>query len=232
MKEDRDYYHDYKNFLKEIEDLTKSIKTELGNFKQKISKNNTNTISEEKDIEEMLKKQNKLINELVVAYDGQNAPIEIPGDEIDKRNKEIQQLSINNVELNGQFHILRNKKYKYTDEIKEDYSIKEEYKDMTPKEILDLAKKRMEEQDEQLKEFLEEAKKGTQMAKEIQVVIKEQNKQIDQIHEDVDRTDSRMKKLTSRFSKFISRQSTCCMILILILELIVALAFYLWFFYY
>ena len=109
-----------------------------------------------------------------------------------------QQFEIEYTELIKNFSKLRNKKYKFKDEIDEDYAEKEEYKDMTPRELMELEQKRLEEQDKRLAEITEDVVKGRKIANEMKVILKEQNKQLDQIGEDMDRTDERMKGLTSR----------------------------------
>jgi chromosome segregation ATPase len=230
MDDKNNYYSNYMDFIKQIGDLGKNIKTELGNFKQKISSNDISTNNEEKSIDENLKQYKKLLDDLSDAYQLSKIPSELPEIEVDKRLKEIQQLEIEYTELIKNFSKLRNKKYKFNDEIKEDYTEKEEYKDMTPRELMELEQKRLEEQDKRLAEITEDVVKGRKIANEMKVILKEQNKQLDQIGEDMDRTDERMKGLTSRMSKFIARQSTCCLIIILVIEIIVALAFYFWFF--
>jgi len=230
MDDNNNYYLNYKDFIKQIGDLGKNIKTELGNFKQKISSNDISTNNEEKSIDENLKQYKKLLDDLSDAYQLSKIPSEIPEIELDKRLKEIQQFEIEYTELIKNFSKLRNKKYKFKDEIDEDYAEKEEYKDMTPRELMELEQKRLEEQDKRLAEITEDVVKGRKIANEMKVILKEQNKQLDQIGEDMDRTDERMKGLTSRMSKFIARQSTCCLIIILVIEIIVALAFYFWFF--
>ena len=230
MDDKNNYYSNYMDFIKQIGDLGKNIKTELGNFKQKISSNDISTNNEEKSIDENLKQYKKLLDDLSDAYQLSKIPSELPEIEVDKRLKEIQQLEIEYTELIKNFSKLRNKKYKFNDEIKEDYTEKEEYKDMTPRELMELEQKRLEEQDKRLAEITEDVVKGRKIANEMKVILKEQNKQLDQIGEDMDRTDERMKGLTSRMSKFIARQSTCCLIIILVIEIIVALAFYFLFF--
>ena len=230
MDDKNNYYSNYMDFIKQIGDLGKNIKTELGNFKQKISSNDISTNNEEKSIDENLKQYKKLLDDLSDAYQLSKIPTEIPEVEVDKRIKEVQQFEIEYTELIKNFSKLRNKKYKFNDEIKEDYTEKEEYKDMTPRELIELEQKRLEEQDKRLAEITEDVVKGRKIANEMKVILKEQNKQLDQIGEDMDRTDERMKGLTSRMSKFIARQSTCCLIIILVIEIIVALAFYFLFF--
>ena len=230
MDDNNNYYLNYKDFIKQIGDLGKNIKTELGNFKQKISSNDISTNNEEKSIEDNLKQYKKLLDDLSDAYQLSKIPSEFPEKELDKRLKDIQQFEIEYTELIKNFSRLRDKKYKFNDVINEDYAEKEEYKDMTPRELMELEQKRLEEQDKRLAEITEDVVKGRKIANEMKVILKEQNKQLDQIGEDMDRTDERMKGLTSRMSKFIARQSTCCLIIILVIEIIVALAFYFWFF--
>ena len=231
MHREKSYYFNYRDFYNEIIDLGKTIKTELENFKQQIKKNNTNTLKEEKKINQDLEQYHKILEELSNAYQLSKIPPELPEVELDKRLKEIQRLEIDYSEFLKLFIKLRDKKYKFYDEITEDYEKKEEYKDLTPYELMQVGQKRLEEQEKKLKALRSNVKKGTHITHEINEYLKNQNKQSDQIDEDMERVEDRLENLKERMDKFISGRSIKCLVIILVIEIIVALGFYFWFFY-
>ena len=83
---------------------------------------------------------------------------------IEDRQKEIQQFEINYNQLYKEFTNIENEKYRFKGGITEDYSKKEEYKNMTTGEIQQLQKRKLEGQDERLDEITLDVKKGKQLA--------------------------------------------------------------------
>ena len=112
-------------------------------------------------------------------------------------------------------------KYKFKNEIQEDYSQKEEYKNMTTGELMVVQKNKLKDQDKQIDDITLDVKKGTQLAKNAGHVMQEQNKQLEQMNQDIDRTKDNMNKLTGRFESYVAKFSMCKMITILIIELII-----------
>ena len=214
----KDYYIKYDTFTSEINELEKTIRTELSAYRQKTSGQ-----------ESTIQQENK-INNLSNAYIQKNVPGGVPQAAIIKRQGDIEQFKINCKELEKSYNNLENERYRFKDGITEDYYNKEEYKNMSTGELMMLEKNKIKKQDERLDEITLDVKKGTQLAKNAGHVMKEQNKQLDQINEDIDRTKDRMNTLSGRFERYVASYSMCKMIIVLIIELIIAvLAFILLF---
>ena len=218
----KEYYMNYDTFTKQIKDLNKSIRDQITSFKQKAN-DNTSTLPFENQIKSTLSKYKELLNNLQNAYSTKNIPGGIPQKTIDLRQKEIQQFGIDYDELEKSYKEAENEKYRFKNLITEDYSKKEEYKNMSTGELMTLQKKKVSDQDEKLEEITLDVKKGTQLAKNAGHVMKEQNKQLDQINEDIDRTKERMDTLTGRFERYAAKFSMCKMIFIIVVELAIAL---------
>jgi len=218
----KEYYMSFDTFTKQIKDLNKSIRDQIISYNQKAN-NKTSTLSDENQIKGSLSKYKELLNNLQNAYSTKNIPGGMPQKTIDLRQKEIQQFAIDYDELEKSYKEAENEKYRFKNLITEDYSQKEEYKNMTTGELLSLQKKKVSDQDEKLEEITLDVKKGTQLAKNAGHVMKEQNKQLDQINEDIDRTKERMDTLTGRFERYVAKFSMCKMIFIIVVELAIAL---------
>ena len=140
---------------------------------------------------------------------------------IDERQKEIQKFGINYNDMDKDYKNVEENKYKFKNEIQEDYSQKEEYKNMTTGELMVVQKNKLKDQDKQIDDITLDVKKGTQLAKNAGHVMQEQNKQLEQMNQDIDRTKDNMNKLTGRFESYVAKFSMCKMITILIIELII-----------
>ncbi len=225
----KDYYIKYDTFTSEINELEKTIRTELSAYRQKTS-GQESTIQQENKIKGLFKEYKDKINNLSNAYIQKNVPGGVPQAAIIKRQGDIEQFKINCKELEKSYNNLENERYRFKDGITEDYYNKEEYKNMSTGELMMLEKNKIKKQDERLDEITLDVKKGTQLAKNAGHVMKEQNKQLDQINEDIDRTKDRMNTLSGRFERYVASYSMCKMIIVLIIELIIAvLAFILLF---
>ena len=99
-------------------------------------------------------------------------------------------------------------------------------KGMTNKELIVLQKDKINQQDKKIDDITLEVKKGRVLAKEAGHIIDDQNKQLDLLQEDMDRLDNRFKRGIKRFENYVSRQSGCCIIIVLIIELVVAFVIY------
>ena len=225
----KDYYIKYDTFTSEINELEKTIRTELSAYRQKTS-GQESTIQLENKIKGLFKEYKDKINNLSNAYIQKNVPGGVPQAAIIKRQGDIEQFKINCKELEKSYNNLENERYRFKDGITEDYYNKEEYKNMSTGELMMLEKNKIKKQDERLDEITLDVKKGTQLAKNAGHVMKEQNKLLDQINEDIDRTKDRMNTLSGRFERYVASYSMCKMIIVLIVELIIAvLAFILLF---
>ena len=160
------------------------------------------------------------------AYSDNNAPATLPSSTLDIRQKELQQFQINLHNWRKQFIEIQNEKYSYKDKIEEDYMQKEEYKTYTTGELQALQKDNLKKQDEKIDEIKKDIKKNITLAKNATHTMKEQNKTLEQISEEMEITDEKMKTITGRFKNYAKRQSWCCLVVILIIELVIALGAY------
>ena len=222
----KNYYTEYRSHLKDLEGIEKKINTELGEYKKKMNDSGIN-IEMENKIKGLLKEYKDKKDNLAEAYSSRNIPSGFPFAELDKRQKEIQQLGFNYDKMANEYKAIENERYKFKGGIDEDYSKKEEYKFMNRDELLTLQKNKLNKQDEQIEDITVDVKKNTQLEKNAKHVIKDQNKQLEQINEDIDRTKEKMGKLTDRFKNYASSISWCKLIFIIIIELVIALGAYL-----
>ena len=217
----KEYYMSYETFKNQLKDLNKSIRDQIISYKEKAN-DNTSTLPIENQIKGTLSKYKELLNNLQNAYSTKNIPGGIPQKTIDLRQKEIQQFGIDYDELEKSYKEAENEKYRFKNLITEDYSKKEEYKNMSTGELMSLQKKKVSDQDEKLEEITLDVKKGTQLAKNAGHVMKEQNKQLEPMNQDIDRTKDNMNKLTGRFESYVAKFSMCKMIFIIVIELAIA----------
>ncbi len=130
--------------------------------------------------------------------------------------------------MKKQYNAIFNSKYAYKNKIGDDvdYMHKEEYKNASTEELMQMQKDKLNEQDERIEDITLDVKKNRILAKNVGHVIKEQNKKLDEINVDIDMTDSRMKSLTGRFANYAKTRSWCCLVIILVIELAIALVAY------
>ena len=223
------YYTKYRDFSGELDDIEKKIRKKLVQFKKKIKEEGI-TIEIEKNIKSLLNEYKDLKERLETAYDNRNLPPGFPFKELDKRQKEIQQFGFNYENMEKEFNMQLNEKYKFKGKITEDYSQKEEYKFMGGDELMTLEKNKLKNQDEKLEGITLEVKKNTTLATNVKHVLKDQNKKLEQINEDIERTNDKMNTVTNRFKNYASNISWCKMITILVFEIAIALVIFLFLF--
>ena len=73
----KNYYTEYRDFCRELDDIEKKIKNELLTYKSKMN-NGGITIDIERNIKNLLQHYNELQNNLSEAYSGRNAPSGYP----------------------------------------------------------------------------------------------------------------------------------------------------------
>ena len=212
----KNYYTEYRSHLKDLEGIEKKIKTELVEYKKKMN-NGGITIEMENKIKGLLKEYKDKKDNLAEAYSSRNIPSGFPFAELDKRQKEIQQIGFNYDNMVNDYKEIESERYRFKGGIDEDYSKKEDYKFMNRDELISLQKNKLNKQDEQLEDITVDVKKNTQLAKNAKHVLKEQNQKLEQINEDIDRTKEKMDKLTDRFKNYASSISWCKLITIIIL---------------
>ena len=96
-------------------------------------------------------------------------------------------------------------------------------KNMSNSELLTFQKEKIKEQDKIIDDITLDVKKGRVLAKEAGNIMEQQNKELDQLQEEIERVDSRFQRGIKRFENYVQKQSGCCIIIILIIELAIAL---------
>ena len=212
-------YREFNLIITEQEEKLKDLNKKLSNYKDKIG-TGTNTITIEGEIQKEINLLKEAERELDYAYSNKNAPSQISPNELDRRQKQIRRLEINVNELQRNFDDLKDQKYSFKGPDMENYQPTEDMKNMSNVELLQQQKIKMKEQDQQLDDIFLDVKKGRVLAKEAGQIIDEQNKQLDELQDDIDRLDSKLVRGTKRFEKYVAKQSGCCIVVILVLELI------------
>ena len=219
MSISQEIYLDFTNVLNKQKDAIKEIHQKVYQLK---GMSNDNTTDFEGEIRRDIKKIKDKNDELSNAYSNSNAPSTIQMIELDRRQKEIQTLKNSIKDEENNFLSVVKSKYSYKGNRSGEYTPTEEMKGMTNNELLALQKEKIHEQDKKLDDITLEVKKGRVLAKEAGHIIDEQNKQLDELQDDIDRLDNRFKKGRKRFENYVSRQSGCCIIIVLIAELVAA----------
>lgn len=224
-----EYYSQFNSKISEINETEKKVRSSLDKLRVQIAQDpKSPTANEEGQIRRQINEMKDLTNKLEEAYNNRNVPSGFPGPELDRRQKEIQNIKIRMTGIDQGFQDVLDKKYGFVSTRNYDgYAESDEMKGMSNSELLQYQKEKIQDQDKQIDEITLDVKKGQVMAKEAGHQLDEQNKQLDQLQEDIDRLDSRMKKASKKFENYVAQQSGCKIIFILILELAAALAIYL-----
>ena len=217
-------YLEYSSIIQKQENNVKNMHKKLSDYDTQVEAG-SNTIKMESDIEKELSSYKKAHRELEVAYSNQNAPSQMPPDELDRRQKAIQNLGQNIRELEQNYHKIKDKKYEFRGQRNNDYQPTEDMKTMTNSELLQYQKVKIQKQDEQLDEIYMDAKKGIVIAKETGKILDEQNKQLDDLQNDMNRLDSKLKRGAQRFADYAGKKSGYCIGIILALEVIAGILF-------
>ena len=224
MSISQEIYLDFTNVLNKQKDAIKEIHQKIYQLK---GMSDTNTTDFEAEIRRDIKKIKDKNDELSNAYSNSNAPSTIQMIELDRRQKEIQTLKNSIKDEENNFSSVVKSKYSYKGNSSGEYTPTEEMKGMTNNELIVLQKEKIHEQDKKIDDITLEVKKGRVLAKEAGHIIEDQNKQLDALQDDIDRLDNRFKKGIKRFENYVSRQSGCCIIIVLIAELVAAFIIYL-----
>ena len=227
-KNNKDFYKKYREFINELTNIEKQIMADLSSYRDKVSISGASTIDDENKIKKELSEFTQKLELLENAYSNRNAPSGYPPQELDRKQKELQKFRINYEDMKKQYNAIFNSKYAYKNKIGDDvdYAQKEEYKNASAEELMQMQKDKLNEQDDRIEEITLDVKKNTVLAKNVGHVIKEQNKKLDEINMDIDMTDSRMKTLTGRFANYAKSRSWCCLVIILVIELAIAIVAY------
>ena len=220
-------YMDYESIMSKQKEVIKEIVSKIKEY-QKIISTGTNTIKMEQDLEKEINNAKEMSSKLETAYNYKNAPSTMPPLELDRRQKQIQELRDAILENEQNYRNYKNQKYSYKDTSDGNYEITEDMKNMNNSELLALQKEKINQQDKMIDDIAMDVKKGKVLAREAGVIIKDQNAQLDDLQEEMDKLDSNFQKGIKRFQNYAKKQSGCCITIILILEMVATfLIFYL-----
>ena len=217
-------YLQYSSIIKKQEDNAKNLHKKLSDYNSE-AESGSNTIKIEGDIEKELSSLKEAHRELENAYSNKNAPSQISPNELDRRQKQIQNLGSNIQDIEQNYKQIKNKKYEYKGSKIDNYQPTEEMKTMSNSELLQYQQQKMKKQDDQIDDIILDVKKGTVLAKETEKILDDQNKQLDELQEDIDKLDSKLKKGAKRFADYAAKKSGYCIVIILVLELIAGILF-------
>ena len=217
-------YLQYSSIIKKQEDNAKNLHEKLSDYNSE-AESGSNTIKIEGDIEKELSSLKEAHRELENAYSNKNAPSQISPNELDRRQKQIQNLGSDIQDIEQNYKQIKNKKYEYKGSKIDNYQPTEEMKTMSNSELLQYQQQKMKKQDDQIDDIIIDVKKGTVLAKETEKILDDQNKQLDELQEDIDKLDSKLKKGAKRFADYAAKKSGYCIVIILVLELIAGILF-------
>ena len=217
-------YLQYSSIIKKQEDNAKNLHKKLSDYNSE-AESGSNTIKIEGDIEKELSSLKEAHRELENAYSNKNAPSQISPNELDRRQKQIQNLGSDIQDIEQNYKQIKNKKYEYKGSKIDNYQPTEEMKTMSNSELLQYQHQKMKKQEDQIDDIIIDVKKGTVLAKETEKILDDQNKQLDELQEDIDKLDSKLKKGAKRFADYAAKKSGYCIVIILVLELIAGILF-------
>ena len=224
MSSSNTIYLQFNSIISEQQEKTKNLNKKISGYKEKII-SGENTISLEKEIENQISSLKEAHRELENAYSNKNAPSQISPNELDRRQKQIQNLGSDIQDIEQNYKQIKNKKYEYKGSKIDNYQPTEEMKTMSNSELLQYQQQKMKKQDDQIDDIILDVKKGTVLAKETEKILDDQNKQLDELQEDIDKLDSKLKKGAKRFADYAAKKSGYCIVIILVLELIAGILF-------
>ena len=217
-------YLEYNAVVGEKEEKLKNLHKKLSNYKDKVG-TNTNTIALEEEIEKEINSLKEDQRELDNAYSNKNAPSQISTNELDKRQKQIKKLEIGINDAEKSYNEIKDQKYEFKGPNMDNYQLSDDMKNMSNAELYQQQQLKLKDQDQQLDDIFLDVKKGRVLAKEAGNIMDEQNKQLDELQDDIDRLDSKLKRGAKRFQNYVAKKSGCCIVVILILELIAGFLF-------
>jgi hypothetical protein len=210
---------DYESIMSKQKEVIKEIVSKIKEY-QKIISTGTNTIKMEQDLEREINNAKEMSSKLETAYNYKNAPSSIPPLELDRRQKQIQDLRDAILENEQNYRNYKTQKYAYKDTSDGNYEITDDMKNMNNNELLSLQKEKINQQDKMIDDIAMDVKKGKVLAREAGVIIKDQNAQLDDLQEEMDKLDSNFQKGIKRFQNYAKKQNGCCITIILILEFV------------
>ena len=224
---DADVYGQFNNLTTALDEENKQINLKLDKFRQAVN-NREDAANLENEIQKAIDRFKDVHAKLENAYNNRNAP-PIPQGELDRRQKKVQDIGNSLNSLKNTFKELSDKKYGYrlNEKFQGEYKQTEEMKNMSNAELLAYQKEKIKQQDNQIDDITLEVKKGRVLAKEAKHQMEDQDKQLDALQDDVNKLDSKMNRVTKKFENYVAKQSTCTIIITLVIELAIALVIYL-----
>lgn len=209
-----DEYHER---YTEITQLEKTINIQLNDLQKKVD-SKTNTIKLEQAIRNNISEYDKKRELLLSAHEKNSG--NLPSKEQERRRQIIQNLKLNLDRMKMKFEGLIKSKYGYqvNEEKYDNYQIDEQAQNMNNRELLEYQEKKIAKQDEKIDEIIGLTKQGKVVAKEIKNNLENQNKLLDNVEDDMDNLDSKMARTKKKFEKYVAKSSTCCLTIIIILE--------------
>lgn len=221
-------YKGYKNYVAEINLAEKDINVGLSKLKEKLNANE-NIYGDSAKLTKMLQDYYDKYQALNIAYKSSNVPPSIPVRELDRRQKEIQTFKSNYDRMRKTLDEAKSQKYAFNKQVfnpNEEYKGDERMQGMSNAELKAYQKDKLQDQNKELERINLEAKKGIVLSNEIKATLKDQDAKIDDLGENIDQWDSGMKKVTKKFENYMVGQKTCCLLIILIIEVGAAIAIY------
>ena len=210
-----DNYHQAYNELVQLE---KSINAQLSEL-QKAVESGANIVKLESSIQANITAYASKRD--MLERDHEKNHMKLPPKEDDKRTKTINNLKMNLDRMKMKFSGLTKKKYEYkVDEKYDNYQLDEQRRNMNNEELLQDQQRRLKDQDKDLEEIGGMVTKGNKMAKEIKTNLEDQNKLLDDVERRMDNLDSKMSTTKRKFDNYINKSSSCCLSVIIFIELL------------
>ena len=208
---------DYHERYTEITQLEKSINIKLNEL-QKTVDSKANSVKIEQDIRKKLSEYDKK-RELLLSAHERNSGNLASKEEV-RRRQIIHNLKLNLDRMKMKFEGLVKSKYGYqiNEEKYENYQIDEQAQNMNNRELLEYQEKKIAKQDEKIDEIIGITKQGKVVAKEIKTNLEDQNKLLDNVEDGMDNLDSKMARTRKKFENYVAKSSTCCLTVVIILE--------------
>ena len=202
----KEFYTKFPTFETELTNKEKSLKKDIKSFKD-VFGSNVNNSNIENRIKTNLESFKELIDQLHEAYKYKNAPINMPSNLVEKRQKEIDDFLASYNIMNEEFRKLIDGTYSYKDTNSlEYYKNEEKYNNMDTKELIKLSNDKLKEQDEKMNEIMHQVMLGKNKAKNLNAGFKDDNGKIIETNKKTDQVDSKIKKLSERFKNFFKKK--------------------------
>jgi hypothetical protein len=91
---------------------------------------------------------------------------------------------------------------------------------MSNKQYYEYSQKKLKGQDEKVEELIGYTKKGKELGTELKSELVKQNVLLDDVEKDVDKVQGNMVRTRNKFESYIENSSHCCILTIIVLEII------------